>query len=161
MGRKRKEVEIVNGIKMPNIRKNLTGMKFNRLLVLGFDKDRYIKEKLEGKKTVGIHWLCQCDCGKIKSISGYQLQSGETKSCGCYSADLTTKRNIEGKGKRKNGVIVAEKTNPTKIEGDIVYVYLEDMSDYAIIDLKNIHILNNRYFKKDKKRILDCMEKKR
>jgi hypothetical protein len=26
---------------------------------------------------------CQCDCGKVKSMIGYHLRSGASKSCGC------------------------------------------------------------------------------
>ncbi len=28
-------------------------------------------------------WICRCECGTIKSVSGYNLLSGESKSCNC------------------------------------------------------------------------------
>lgn len=61
---------------MKNINKvkDLTGMKFGRLTVLKIDEGR------SGRKTF---WICQCDCGNIKSVRSDSLQSGGIKSCGC------------------------------------------------------------------------------
>lgn len=53
---------------------DLTGEKFNYLTVLsftGFTKHRHTL------------WLCVCDCGKIKIVTGNNLRSGCTQSCGC------------------------------------------------------------------------------
>lgn len=33
-----------------------------------------------------IHWICKCECGTIKSISGRSLRNGDTKSCGCLKS---------------------------------------------------------------------------
>lgn len=67
---------------------DLTGKKFNRLLVLHRD------EQTEKK---GTYWICKCDCGNIKSVKGCKLTSGETKSCGCYNNETIhqKKRNYE------------------------------------------------------------------
>lgn len=37
------------------------------------------------KSGKGAYWICQCQCDKrtIKSISGINLRSGSSKSCGC------------------------------------------------------------------------------
>lgn len=52
---------------------NLEGRKFGKLTVLGFDKiishSRY--------------WLCECECGTVKSIRAGHLIQGKIKSCGC------------------------------------------------------------------------------
>ncbi len=49
---------------------NLTGKKFNQLIVLREDSKR------KG------YYLCKCDCGKIKSIKAQSIREGVTKSCG-------------------------------------------------------------------------------
>lgn len=39
-----------------------------------------------------IMYLCKCECGTIKEVSGVNLRRGKSKSCGCYkkaSIDLT------------------------------------------------------------------------
>jgi len=54
--------------------RDLTGLKFNRLLVI---------KKLGTNKNKQIEWLCKCDCGKTKIVTSYLLTSGERKSCGC------------------------------------------------------------------------------
>lgn len=54
---------------------NLTGKKFGKLSVLERDFD---KNKETGRKD--IYWRCQCECGNIISVMGWQLQ--KQKSCG-------------------------------------------------------------------------------
>ena len=53
---------------------NLIGKKFGFLTVL---------ERAESN-TRRIKWRCICDCGTEKIVSGENLRSGHTKSCGCY-----------------------------------------------------------------------------
>ena len=59
-------------------KKDLTGQRFNHLLVL---KDTN-KRKQFGNCTHVI-WLCQCDCGNLTEVTGGHLSSGQTQSCGC------------------------------------------------------------------------------
>jgi hypothetical protein len=41
------------------------------------------------RTTESIRWICQCDCGTIKSISGTELRrkSRPTLSCGCLTKE--------------------------------------------------------------------------
>ena len=57
---------------------DITGQKFGRLTVLHRDES---KPKGHGKK---VYWVCQCDCGNIKSVTGDNLKRGAVVSCGCY-----------------------------------------------------------------------------
>ncbi len=61
---------------------DLTGQKFNRLMVL---------EEAGRDKYKNVLWKCVCNCGKIRTVLGYQLRSGHSKSCGCYRIDKITK----------------------------------------------------------------------
>lgn len=54
-------------------RSKLVGRRFGRLLVLRLD-DVVCGHSL---------WMCRCDCGTIKSISGSSLIQGHASSCGC------------------------------------------------------------------------------
>jgi hypothetical protein len=52
----------------------VSGDKFNRLTVLGFDHTgRHFRN----------YYLFKCDCGREKVILGSSVVSGNTKSCGC------------------------------------------------------------------------------
>lgn len=63
---------------------DLIGKKFGRLTVL----------RRGGYKGNEKAWWCQCDCGSPeKLICGRYLKHGQTKSCGCYSRDLTKEYN--------------------------------------------------------------------
>lgn len=67
--------------------KDLTGLKFHRLTVLGkAGHDNYGK----------ILWLCKCDCGKTTITHGRSLVNGHCKSCGCL---LNEKKAEESKYK--------------------------------------------------------------
>ena len=55
-------------------REDLTGRRFGRLTVMEFyDHNKYGQPR----------WLCKCDCGNTKILTGSDLRSGSTSSCGC------------------------------------------------------------------------------
>lgn len=56
-----------------NVLMDLTGQRFGRLTVIGRDD----------KVTRKTYWICQCDCGTIKSVRADILKAGKTISCGC------------------------------------------------------------------------------
>lgn len=56
---------------------DLAGRRFSRLTVLAKDAERVDRPR----------WVCQCDCGAIKSAAAYLLKCGKTRSCGCLDAD--------------------------------------------------------------------------
>ena len=64
---------------------DLTGKRFGRLLVV---------EKSESKNGYAA-WLCRCDCGNEKIISGNELRKGKAKSCGCLRKEVATKTFIK------------------------------------------------------------------
>lgn len=65
---------------------DLTGKKFGRWTVL----------KQGNKKGRRLYWLCKCECGTIKEVSGESLRSGKSKSCGCLRNEKTIQRNKQG-----------------------------------------------------------------
>lgn len=60
-----------------NVKTDLTGQRFGRLVVL-----EHIKRNDEYPNG---GWLCRCDCGTQKVIPSNPLTSGRVKSCGCYN----------------------------------------------------------------------------
>ena len=56
------------------MKKDLTGMTFGRLLVLGVS---------EVSRNGHYRYHTQCKCGEEKTILGTHLIAGKTKSCGC------------------------------------------------------------------------------
>lgn len=61
--------------------KDLTGQRFGRWAVRSRDLIRLDTTR----------WICECDCGKIKSVQARYLKNGKSKSCGCYMKDYNTK----------------------------------------------------------------------
>lgn len=74
---------------MVKVKKDLTGMKFGRLTVLRQDENDYVNPTT-GERVA--RWICQCDCGAIKSIASNNLKHGSSKSCGCAQREATSKR---------------------------------------------------------------------
>lgn len=72
---------------------DMTGQTYGDLKVL----------RQEGRDSRGKPmWLCEClNCGKQRSLSGYSLRVGDTKSCGCRRGKNKQKkhRRIEYDGK--------------------------------------------------------------
>lgn len=59
---------------------DLTGMKYGRLTVLRLD---------EGHTGAKRHWICECGCGALSSVTTSHLRSGNSKSCGCLRVETT------------------------------------------------------------------------
>ncbi len=61
---------------------NLVGKKFGRLTVVS---------RAENKRHLTA-WNCVCECGNTVVVTGSNLKSGHTKSCGCYDREMTSQR---------------------------------------------------------------------
>lgn len=57
--------------------KDMTGLTFGKLTVIAIGEGT-------GRHT---YWDCLCQCGKKSTVSGDQLRSGKTTSCGCRRAE--------------------------------------------------------------------------
>lgn len=62
------------------IKKDLSGLRFERLLVISRSTSDY------------KYWLCKCDCGKEKYIRGDHLRKRRTLSCGCLGKENRLKK---------------------------------------------------------------------
>ena len=72
----------------------LIGEKFGRLTVL---RDGESKKVKGGTRK---YWVCECDCGNIKSVITASLVMGKTKSCGCLRREVSS---IKRRGSWKGG----------------------------------------------------------
>jgi len=70
---------------IPKQTKNLCNQRFGRLLAIGIAGNN--------KRRLAL-WLCQCDCGKWKTIVGRDLTRGSIRSCGCFQRDEKRRRMI-------------------------------------------------------------------
>ena len=73
--------------------KDLTGMRFGRLLVIS---------RAENRDCGLAQWLCRCDCGRELIVRGSTLRNGASKSCGCLKRDRTTERNYRHGSSKRN-----------------------------------------------------------
>lgn len=70
----------------------LTGQRFGFLTVL---------EETQERKRGLVVWKCQCDCGKIVKVTGTDLKTGNTKSCGCKKYDGLINYNLKNSEEAK------------------------------------------------------------
>lgn len=75
-------------------KKELSGCRFERLLVLRIDEEKMKERKLKNKRN-RTYWLCKCDCGNYTSVVTDGLTGGKTKSCGCYGKEMALKYHKE------------------------------------------------------------------
>lgn len=66
------------GSNIHRIKKDLTGKRFGRLVVMC---------PLSIKGSDGAMWECKCDCGNTVKVSGHSLDVGWIKSCGCLKQE--------------------------------------------------------------------------
>ena len=67
--------------------RDIAGQKFGRLLVVEIDTANVNKR---------IRWICKCDCGNTISVSGGNIKSGHTVSCGCFRTEKSKIPKIHG-----------------------------------------------------------------
>lgn len=96
-------------------KKNLSGKRFGKLLVIGINQDRYNKELLKTKKP-HIYWKCICDCGNYTEVESSHLLNGHTSSCGC----------IKSLGEQKIAKLLKENNISFLTE-----VYFDDLRGYG------------------------------
>lgn len=79
--------------------KNLTGMRpFQDIAGKKFGRLTVIRLAAKKPPSRAIMWLCKCDCGKEITTRSSGILSGQSKSCGCYRADVQK----AGRGKMAN-----------------------------------------------------------
>ena len=59
---------------------DLKGKRFGMLTVID-----YAEKKTFPSGQTQTQWRCRCDCGKEVIVLSRNLQTGNTKSCGCYA----------------------------------------------------------------------------
>lgn len=62
------------------------GKKFGRITVLGVP--------FHAGKGLKVHFVGQCECGTVKLFDANHVTGGRSRSCGCLSSEVTTKKNL-------------------------------------------------------------------
>jgi len=78
------------------IKNNLTGKRFGKLYVVEIGEIKHNHR----------YYLCKCDCGTIKYISGQHIKNGQ-KSCGCLKGFKTT-HGLSGNRKEYNKYLMKD-----------------------------------------------------
>lgn len=83
------------------------GNRYGKLIVVQKDYDN--------------NWICKCDCGNTKSILGYSIRAGLTKSCGCIRRDSTRTRMT----RHNRYEILEDKIKCYTTKDEVFYISLE------------------------------------
>ena len=71
---------------------DLTGRKFGRLTIAWVSGRGTAGPGIGARKFPQIQWLCFCECGGFISVPVGNLNSGNSKSCGCLHDELAAQR---------------------------------------------------------------------
>lgn len=107
--------------------------RFGMLVVIERSKPSNIKHDRP-------HWLCQCDCGNTKIVSGQYLKRAETPSCGCYAGSAIKNRKYDNPQEVTiNSIFGAYRTKARRKE--IHFSITRD--DFKNLVLQNCHYCNS------------------
>jgi len=82
-------------------RKDITGLKFNRLFVVSYS------HTVKGNgRNYQVFYNCICDCGKKCVVNGTKIRSGHTQSCGCYRHERQVEANTKHNGRRSRLYVI-------------------------------------------------------
>lgn len=73
---------------MKSFTRDLTGLRFGRLIVVEFAGYLPYSKNDDSKMA---HWKCRCDCGNDAIVKARALLMGGVKSCGCLSKEVHSK----------------------------------------------------------------------
>lgn len=119
---------------------DLTGNKYGRLTVLRKDNNR--------KTNSGSYWICQCECGTIKSIKSSSLRRGEIQSCGCLFKEkiqqtgLNNLDDLTGKRFGLLTVIEIDREKQAKHNGAVYWKCLCDCGNIISVRANNLKCKN-------------------
>jgi hypothetical protein len=71
------------------------GQKYGRLTVR--NRRLYVAKQFIVREPKVVWWVCQCDCGNYVTQRGYNLLSGQVKSCGCMKRGRPKNTNLEAR----------------------------------------------------------------
>jgi hypothetical protein len=91
----------IRGGKTRSKDKEMIGVRFGKLLV--------IERAFSSPNYHVYHYKCLCDCGNYSIVSGTNLRSGASKSCGCYGIEQRSKATIIDITGQKFGKLVVLK----------------------------------------------------
>ena len=116
--------------------KDITGQQFGYWTVLGLDtKDtsRY------------AYWICQCKCGTIKSVMGRNLRNGQSKSCGCYHKEISSKQISDWNKKgaldlrgQKYGMLTPIEPTEKRLCGSVIWKCQCDCGNISYVSVDNL-----------------------
>ena len=95
---------------------DLTGQRFERLLVLS-------KTKIEYKNRLRTGYKCICDCGNEVTVDMNSLKRGATKSCGCYNREVRLTGYKELSGHQWSTIRYAANMRNLEFNIDVKFAY--------------------------------------
>lgn len=96
----------------------------------------------EGKRNVC--WVCRCECGKTKNVSGTGLRSGDSLSCGCAHYEQVSE--------------MMQKQNKFNLDGEYGIGYTEKGEEFWF-DLEDYNKIKNNCWHYDKHGDLVCRDR--
>ena len=95
---------------------DLTGLRFDRLVVIGY----------AGKNNAKVNlWHCECECGGTYIARGTQLQNKGVRSCGCLRGPEVLPDSLAAKRMAYRRIVASAKAR--KIVFDLSFEYVCDM----------------------------------
>lgn len=124
-------------------RKSLLGKKFNRLTI-----KEIFKKEIGNQGRTAYYTKCICECGKETILPVYRVIKGNTKSCGCFSAESVSKRYEDEEYRNRISELTTQRKTTHGMSNDRIYDIWTGMKkrcnniDFPKYKEKNIQVCN-------------------
>lgn len=133
--------------------KNEIGNKYGKLTVI---------ERAENDVRGMAHWVCECECGSKTIVSGGNLRSGITKSCGCLKSagelelrKELLKRNIDFITEFSFKDLLTDKYHPCRFD----FAIFENNKLLFLLEYQGIQHYSNTNFGREQREKTDIKKK--
>lgn len=97
-------------------------------------------------------WVCRCKCGTVRSVSGRALREGNSKSCGCYSLEVSNGLSSPSKNRKRYKTIRRAGHPNARADGKILeHVYV--MSEHLGRPIRPEETIHHRNCIRDDNRV--------
>ena len=103
-----------------------------------------VVKRAKNNKGGAAVWLCRCECGTERNVTGLNLRSGHSKSCGCLHREIAGNHNFVDLTKQRYGRLTIIGRKKSNSDGRATWLCICDCGQKITVTGHNLLSGNTR-----------------